>query len=69
MTPFFQTWQDFLNMGGYGFYVWLCYGVSLLAIVILSAVSLNDKKRLLTQIAKEQARQQRIQQARQGEQQ
>ena len=25
---FFQSWSDFINMGGYGFYVWLSYGIS-----------------------------------------
>ena len=31
---FFQSWSDFINMGGYGFYVWLSYGISLVAMII-----------------------------------
>lgn len=26
---FFQSWSDFINMGGYGFYVWLSYALAL----------------------------------------
>ena len=36
MTPFFQTWQEFFNMGGYGFYVWLCYAITVVALIILA---------------------------------
>ena len=25
---FFQSWSDLIHMGGYGFYVWLSYGLS-----------------------------------------
>jgi heme exporter protein D len=28
----FHSWADFLAMGGYGFYVWTAYGVSLLLV-------------------------------------
>ncbi len=29
---FFQSWSEFIDMGGYGFYVWLSYGITVLAI-------------------------------------
>ena len=47
---FFQTWSDFFNMGGYGFYVWLSYAVSLVAVIVL----------------REQQREERLQQANKG---
>ena len=43
--------MDFLNMGGYGFYVWGAYGVAALAIV-LEVVSVRARLRA----AKKQSR-------------
>ena len=42
-----MNWPD-LSMGGYGFYVWGSYLVSLIAIV-WEVVSLRQKKKALTQ--------------------
>lgn len=42
-----MNWPD-LSMGGYGFYVWGSYLVSLIAIV-WEVVSLKHRKKLLTQ--------------------
>ena len=28
----FSSWQEFLQMGGYGFYVWAAYGLTLLVL-------------------------------------
>ena len=39
---FFESWSELLDMGGYGFYVWLSYGLSLLAIVVLIVQSLSN---------------------------
>lgn len=58
---FFQSWSDFLNMGGYGFYVWLSYGVSLAAIVGLIVQSYQGKKTILAEVKRELAREQRLQ--------
>ncbi|MDG2916338.1 heme exporter protein CcmD [Bisgaard Taxon 10/6] len=58
---FFQSWSDFLNMGGYGFYVWLSYGVSLAAIVGLIVQSYRGKKTILAEVKRELAREQRLQ--------
>jgi heme exporter protein D len=30
----FETFSDFLNMGGHGLYVWLSYGLGLLTIAL-----------------------------------
>ena len=42
-----MNWPD-LSMGGYGFYVWGSYLISLIAIV-WEVVSLRQKKKALTQ--------------------
>ena len=62
---FFQSWSDFINMGGYGFYVWLSYGLSLLAIVVLIVQSLSGKSAVLKSIKREQQREARLQQMKQ----
>lgn len=58
---FFESWQDFLQMGGYGFYVWLSYGISFAAIVVLAIQSYRDKSAVLREVRREQAREQRVQ--------
>ena len=58
---FFESWQDFLQMGGYGFYVWLSYGISFAAIVILAIQSYRDKSAVLREVRREHAREQRVQ--------
>lgn len=30
----FESFADFLDMGGHGLYVWLCYGLGLLIILM-----------------------------------
>ncbi|WP_109078226.1 heme exporter protein CcmD [Aggregatibacter kilianii] len=62
---FFQSWSDFIDMGGYGFYVWLSYGLSLLAIVVLIVQSLAGKSAVLKSIKREQQREARLQQMKQ----
>lgn len=57
---FFQSWNDFWAMGGYGFYVWLSYGISLLTIVILIAQSVVGKKKVFESVRREQQREQRL---------
>ncbi|HTP98844.1 MAG TPA: heme exporter protein CcmD [Casimicrobiaceae bacterium] len=42
--------MDFLNMGGYGFYVWGAYGVTALAIVVELA-SLRARARAAEKLA------------------
>ncbi len=63
---FFETWSDFFNMGGYGFYVWLSYGLSFLAILILAVQSYRGKGEILREVKREQAREQRLQKNKAG---
>ncbi|EKX94015.1 heme exporter protein CcmD [Aggregatibacter actinomycetemcomitans Y4] len=62
---FFQSWNEFINMGGYGFYVWLSYGLSLLVIGVLIVQSLAGKSAVLKSIKREQQRETRLQQLKQ----
>ncbi|MBE2897282.1 heme exporter protein CcmD [Pasteurellaceae bacterium 20609_3] len=57
MTPFFDSFAEFIHMGGYGFYVWLCYGLTALCIFGLIGVSVRERKRLLREIARYHQRQ------------
>ena len=60
---FFQTWNDFFNMGGYGFYVWLSYGISLVAIGALIVQTIKQHKTVLQSVLREAQREVRLQQA------
>ena len=59
----FDTMSDFINMGGYGLYVWLAFGLGLLSVVGIWLGSWRTKKYLLSQVMTEQKRQKRIKQA------
>lgn len=64
---FFQSWSDFINMGGYGFYVWLSYGISLVALVILAVQSKLARQAVLRNVLRETQREVRLQQANKGQ--
>lgn len=64
---FFQSWSDFWNMGGYGFYVWLSYGISLVTIATLIIQSIKARKSVLQQVLRETQREARLRQANQTE--
>ena len=59
----FNSFAEFLNMGGYAFYVWLSYGVSAALIVYLLFASVRRNKTVLEQIAIRQKREQKLRQA------
>lgn len=65
----FDSWQEAIWMGGYGFYVWLSFGVSLLAIGILVVHGLLTRKKLATMAVQQQQRKQRLARRQQQEQQ
>lgn len=52
MTFQFESISDFFAMGGYGFYVWLAYGISFIAIAILIWYSKTEPKKTLRQVKK-----------------
>ena len=63
---FIQSWSDFINMGGYGFYVWLSYGISLVTMIILAIQSVKGRKTVLKEVLREQQREARLNQANKG---
>ena len=53
ITRHFQTWNDFIGMGGYAFYVWFAYGVVLLMLFLLAVQGIlryRSQQRQLRQI-------------------
>ncbi|GAL08764.1 heme exporter protein CcmD [Photobacterium aphoticum] len=59
----FDSFSDFLAMGGYGPYVWAAYGISFAALLWIMFSSLNTKRRLAADIKNKIAREQRIKDA------
>lgn len=59
----FSSIGDFFAMGGYGFYVWLAYGVSFFALIILVLNTINKKNKIVKTVKQRALRQQRIKNA------
>jgi heme exporter protein D len=57
---YFEDITSFLDMGGYGLYVWLSFGAAGVSLLVLWLDSFFAKHRLLTQVLREQTRQARI---------
>lgn len=55
MTPYFKAFGDFLAMGGHGFYVWLCYAMTFLAVIGLIIYAKNERKQTLDKLGRQQA--------------
>ncbi|MBO1519803.1 heme exporter protein CcmD [Oceanisphaera pacifica] len=55
----FDTWSAFWAMGGYGFYVWLSFGFTLVAMLGIVVTTIRTKKSLLRAVTQKQARAQR----------
>ncbi|MBQ4766636.1 heme exporter protein CcmD [Pectobacterium versatile] len=67
MNIAFTSWQDFFAMGGYAFYVWLAVVLTLLPLSALVGHTLLSRRALLSDIRRQQAREQRKSTARQSE--
>jgi len=59
----FNSFADFIAMGGYGFYVWLAYGISFLSLIMIIFNTLVKRKKILRAVNKRIAREQRINKA------
>ncbi len=59
----FDSISEFIAMGGYGFYVWLSYGISTLALALLVFSSLSGHKKIKQQISQRQKRETKLRQA------
>lgn len=56
----FDDFSSFLDMGGYGLFVWLSFGAASLSLLTLWLDSFFSKRTLFSQVLSEQARQARI---------
>lgn len=56
----FDSLQAFLDMGGYGFYVWLAFAVTFLAMIALVFESIWAKKQLIVRFGAQIERKKRI---------
>lgn len=59
----FESISDFIAMGGYGFYVWLSYGLTFLALITLVVNSIAKKNKILKNVEQRLSREQRIKKA------
>lgn len=57
----FESWSAFWQMGGYGFYVWLSFSVSIGAMLLLVIEARYARTKLKQCIVAEIARKERIQ--------
>ena len=44
--------SEFFHMGGYAFYVWTSYAITLVVLVLNVLVPMRNRRRLLTDIAR-----------------
>ncbi|KTD95757.1 heme exporter protein CcmD [Pseudoalteromonas sp. CR1] len=61
----FDSFSDFIAMGGYGFYVWLSFGTCALILLGILVGSLRDTKRIMASVEQQIVREERIKQAKQ----
>ncbi|MCL1148456.1 heme exporter protein CcmD [Shewanella sp. 10N.261.52.F9] len=60
----FDSISEFINMGGYAFYVWLAYGVTFFSLGTLVILSVRQKRKVLVEIAKKMQREERLKETR-----
>ena len=60
----FNSFSDFIDMGGYGFYVWLSFGAAALILTVLLMSSKAGHQQIINQIAKRKQREDKLKQAR-----
>lgn len=61
----FDSFSDFIAMGGYGFYVWLSFGACALILLGILVNSLRDTKRIMASVEQQIIREARIKKAKQ----
>lgn len=52
----FDSFSEFLAMGGYGFYVWLAFGVSLFCLVAIWGHTVLSRRKIIAGIQEFEAR-------------
>ncbi|KKO47868.1 heme exporter protein D [Arsukibacterium sp. MJ3] len=59
---YFESFNDFLAMGGYGFFVWLAFGITYLLLIVLIGGSIYQQRQFKQQLKATIAREQRVKQ-------
>lgn len=59
----FETFEAFLSMGGYGFYVWLSFAVTLISMALIAVVSRYQHAYLMKKVVQEKRRIERLRRA------
>lgn len=67
MSSAFLNWTDFFAMGGYAFYVWLAVALTFIPLLVLVVHTRLQHRTILNSVTRQQAREKRIQAARQAE--
>lgn len=57
---FFETWSEFLAMGGYGFYVWLAYGATFFSVIALGGWEFFRRRAFIQQLKRQSDREARL---------
>jgi heme exporter protein D len=60
----FTSFNEFINMGGYGFFVWLSFGTAALLLTLLIVDSNAGHKRIINHIAQQKRREEKLRQSR-----
>ena len=60
---YFHSFHEFLEMGGYAFYVWGAYGIAMLSFIWLFFSTIHGRKALIRNIREKMAREERIKSA------
>jgi len=59
----FESFSAFLAMGGYGFYVWLAVGFSVITLGALTVSTVMKRRAIITEIKNKHARMKRMRDA------
>ena len=55
-----MNWQEFFAMGGYAFYVWMSYGITVIVMLVIVITPIVQRKQFLRQQALRLKRQEKI---------
>jgi heme exporter protein D len=59
----FTSFNEFIDMGGYGFYVWLSFGATALLLTLLVISSKAGHQKVINQIAQQKLREDKLRQS------
>lgn len=57
VQPYFKSFADFVHMNGHGSYVWTCWLLTVMAIIVLTLYSRYQRQQTKRYIGQQQARQ------------